>query len=410
MTSPRWPVTTTASVMLRRIASSSSRCSVRDPNSSITRSAASSKRCSARLIGSRSSGNTWEGIRRSSSALATKSRRSARRDHPPPSATAKLIPTTTPRRITSAIHQGETAPSAPRTISSTAAGASPSRTAAAMRKVGALTKRLGVEAVADAADGEDQLRIGVVALDMLPQAANMNVDGAWLDERVAAPDHIEQLFARIHAHRMLDEELKQLEFAKRKVLALALDEHLVGAEVHPKSALLEHSARLGLGQRVGAAQESLDACNQFARAEGLHDVIVGAHFESQHFVDFGALGGHDQDRQVRGVVRVAHGAANFEPRHPGQHQVEHHQVGNTALDALKRLRTVDSFLDDKALLRQVVTDEFANVGVVLDDQNPVTDAALGFLNRLSRCLRHDDASLSSRLLVSTCLIILPLTM
>ena len=40
----------------------------------------------------------------------------------------------------------------------------------------------------------------------------MDVDGAFLDEHVVAPDLVEQLRAREHAFRMRHEEMQQAEF------------------------------------------------------------------------------------------------------------------------------------------------------------------------------------------------------
>ena len=45
---------------------------------------------------------------------------------------------------------------------------------------------------------------------------------------------------------------------------------------------VDHFARVGRG----APQDGADARHQFARAERLHHIIVGADLEQQHFVHF----------------------------------------------------------------------------------------------------------------------------
>ena len=79
---------------------------------------------------------------------------------------------------------------------------------------------------------------------------------------------------------------------------------------------------------------------------------------------------------MRRLALGAHLAAYLQARHPRQHQVEHHQIGHPPLDLLERLRAVGRFLDDEPFLREVVADQLADVGVVLDDQHAVPNPAL----------------------------------
>ncbi len=76
-----------------------------------------------------------------------------------------------------------------------------------------------------------------------------------------------------------------------------------------------------------------------------------------------------------GFAVLAHLPADFEPRHPGQHQVEHQQVGRAAADLFDRLRTIARFLDAEAFALEVVADQLADIGLVLDDQHARARAA-----------------------------------
>ena len=91
------------------------------------------------------------------------------------------------------------------------------------------------------------------------------------------------------------------------------------------------SARLAAA-RTRAAQQRLDAREQHARLHGLHDVIVGAHLEAQHLVDVLALGGEDEDRHASRGARSSRQIVR--PSLPGQHEVEDHQLGLEAVEAL----------------------------------------------------------------------------
>src|SRR5271154_5156470 len=242
ITSPRAPVTTTASAMLRKIASNSSRCSASESTSATIASAASSRGCSARPIASAPLGSRCGGGRRFCSAAATASSLSARRDSVRPSELAGIAARSSPTTITRTTQTGDAAPVAASTTRNMAAGARPIPIATISPAVGDLSKRFGVETITDASHREDQFGIGVVALDMLAQAADVNVDGPRFDERVASPHHVEQLFARIHTHRMLHEKFQQLELAQRKLPAPGVDKHLVSAEVHPQAPFLIRAA------------------------------------------------------------------------------------------------------------------------------------------------------------------------
>src|ERR1700760_2732531 len=65
-----------------------------------------------------------------------------------------------------------------------------------------------VERVTRAAHGADRILLAA-RIEQLAQAADVHVDGALVDIDVAAPDAVEQLLAREHAARMLQEKLEQ---------------------------------------------------------------------------------------------------------------------------------------------------------------------------------------------------------
>jgi hypothetical protein len=111
------------------------------------------------------------------------------------------------------------------------------------------------------------------------------------------------------------------------------------------------------------------AGQQFARVEGLAQVVVGADFEADDAVDVLALGGEHDDRGA--VVGRAQAAADRQAVLAGHHQVEHDQVDRVAQqDAIERLAVLghDHF---EPFLRQVAAQQVADAGVVVDDHDLV---------------------------------------
>src|SRR4029077_18625675 len=89
-----------------------------------------------------------------------------------------------------------------------------------------------VERIAGAAHGADRVG-GAAPVERLAQAADMDVDSAFVDVDVAAPDAVEQLLAREHAAGIFHQEFEQAEFrgAKRNVAAGAGDPLLLTIEL-----------------------------------------------------------------------------------------------------------------------------------------------------------------------------------
>ena len=77
------------------------------------------------------------------------------------------------------------------------------------------------ELVAHPVDGEDELRVPGVGLDLLAEPGDVDVDGARRRHGVVAPDLVQQLLACQRGAAVLDEVAQQLEFAGRQLERLA---------------------------------------------------------------------------------------------------------------------------------------------------------------------------------------------
>ena len=160
-----------------------------------------------------------------------------------------------------------------------------------------------------------------------PQAADLHVDAAVQRVGLLALGHLDQLVAVEHAVRMGEEDPQQpvLGAADRRDHARGRHQVPVGRVEHP---VAKADLALVLGAQVGrqaarAAQDDLDARQQFARAERLGQVVVGAHLQADDAIGFLAARGQHDDRDV-GVG--AQRAAQREAVVAGQHEVEHDQV------------------------------------------------------------------------------------
>jgi hypothetical protein len=67
--------------------------------------------------------------------------------------------------------------------------------------------------------------------------------------------------------------------------------------------------RAGRKRTFKAAQHSLNASHEFARTEGLGDVIIGSNLEAEDAVSLAAFGGQENNRHGRESMTLADGAA-----------------------------------------------------------------------------------------------------
>src|SRR5690606_37315872 len=102
---------------------------------------------------------------------------------------------------------------------------------------------------------------------------------------------------------------------------------------------------------TAAAQNGIDASQQFTGVEWLGQVVVGAHFQANDAVDFLGLGRQHDDGRV--VVAATQAAADRQTVFAGQHQVEYEQVKVLALPELAHFFRVFGDKDVEPLLQQV---------------------------------------------------------
>ena len=125
----------------------------------------------------------------------------------------------------------------------------------------------------------------------------------------------------------------------------------------------------GRQRALEAAQHGLDAGDEFARAERLGDVVVGAEFESEDAVGFAALCGQKNYGHGGEAGRLANGAANFQAVFAGDHDVEHEERGALAFGVGEDVGAGGINAHREAFVFQVMADEAGNVRIVFDDED-----------------------------------------
>jgi hypothetical protein len=131
----------------------------------------------------------------------------------------------------------------------------------------------------------------------------MVVDAAVEQVRVAAFGKVEQLVAAESDLRTIDQGREEAKFAAGQCCchAVRTDQFALSGVEHPfaEANTLGRRRLLAGRQGLGSSEDRRDARDQFARAEGLGDIIVGAHFEPDNAVHLLAAGRQQDYRYLR---------------------------------------------------------------------------------------------------------------
>ena len=117
---------------------------------------------------------------------------------------------------------------------------------------------------------------------------------------------------------------------------------------------------------MAAPQDGPDARNQLATAEGFGQVVVGAHFQTDHAIDLVALGRQHDDRDT-GFSPDA--AAQGQAVLTRQHQVEENEIDPAVGQDLAHGPAVCRNADAESFLGQRARDQIADLAMIIDDQD-----------------------------------------
>jgi hypothetical protein len=234
---------------------------------------------------------------------------------------------------------------------------------------------LCAEHVAAVAHGLDVARLPHLVVQALADPAHKQVDRSVEHVRIAALRQVEQLVPREDPLRMVEEDPQQAVFRPRqRDHRTLLVDQVARDRVQPPGAEPQFAGRLG-GRHVRrehprSPQHGADTRQQFARRERFGQVIVRTQLEAEDAI--GLVGACRQHHD--GQVRTA-GAAQFTAEGDAvgvrQHQVQHHQVDLVRRDRGPHLGGARRRRRAQSLLLQVLGDELADPGIVIDEKNVV---------------------------------------
>src|SRR4051794_27353602 len=191
----------------------------------------------------------------------------------------------------------------------------------------------GAGLVPHPAHGQHHLGVLRVALDLGPQPLDVHVDQPGVGGVPVAPDLLQQHLAGEDLAGFAGQRDQQVELQRGERDLLAVADHLVRGHVDGDLADGQLLGRLVLG----APDPGPDPGHQLLRLERLDHVVVRAGLQAQHDVDGVALRGQHDDRHA-GLG--ADGPAHVDAVHPGEHQVEQHDVGAQLPDGRQRAGAV----------------------------------------------------------------------
>lgn len=174
--------------------------------------------------------------------------------------------------------------------------------------------------IAAAPDGLDVVDTAGSTVELLAQLADENVDDLQFRLIHAAIEVVEEHFLGERRPFAEREQLQHLVFLAGEVNALAGDFNRLGIEVHDQVACGDD--RLGMALR--AANDRVDAGNQFVLVERLGHIVVGAETEAAHLVLDAGHAGEDEDGRLD--LGQTQGPQDFIAGHIRQVEVEEDDI------------------------------------------------------------------------------------
>jgi hypothetical protein len=193
----------------------------------------------------------------------------------------------------------------------------------------------------------------------------VRVDGAFRDVVLEAERLVDDLTAGEHPAGLAGQQLDDAELLGRQADRLAEHPDLEPARVDLQVADPQRRRPPRPG-RAGTAQQRPDPGGEFARADRLGQIVVGADVQPQQHVVLGGPRGNQQNGHVRfGPQYPAHVQA-VDERH---HDVQHQQVRTAGPGLIQRRPAITHGEDLMALALQVELDELGVLRVVVGHQD-----------------------------------------
>ena len=197
----------------------------------------------------------------------------------------------------------------------------------------------------------------------------MDVYRAFETLEIVAEDPVQKFHPGEGPPRFPGQHLQQPELGGSEIHDLASHPDLVATAVYHQVGKA-HLRRTMRGLFADPAQHCPHPGYQFAGAEGLGDVVIGAQIQADESIRFGGLGREHDDRHLGLGLQDT---ADVEPIHLGQQQVQHDQVRPSLAGQLQGFQAVVSDEHPVAVPLQIEPDQVHDLPVVVNHQ----DLALG---------------------------------
>src|SRR5690606_1103685 len=218
------------------------------------------------------------------------------------------------------------------------------------------------EEVARAAHGLEVARRLRVVAQLLAQAAHENIKRAVDGIPFSPLEQVDQAFAVQYHAREAREHSERVEFQRGEPEVFSVAHGGTLAHVHLKVAAPQDFAAHG---SLFAPQHGLNARGQFARFEGLGQIVVGADLQPHDAVgDFTTCRQHDDGH----VGRFADFPADFETVLAGKHHVQQDAVGWVDAQHAQAVVAVRTVGQNDLETTQVFGEQAGKFPVIVDKQ------------------------------------------
>lgn len=197
----------------------------------------------------------------------------------------------------------------------------------------------------------------------------MDVDAAVEGDEFAAENGFDHIVARDDVPGSLEEKGEQIEFNGGELDFAIFAADGAGAfvqfDIAENDCFRDGRGRIGRGKNA-APEHRLNAGSQLARIKGLHQVVVGADFQAVDAIHVVAAGGEHNYREAGFLPDLAE---SFEAFDLGKHDVEDDQGKLAGDGAGQAFCAVIGNVNAEALGLEVLAEEFAELNVIVDNQN-----------------------------------------
>ena len=198
----------------------------------------------------------------------------------------------------------------------------------------------------------------------------MYVHGSGIADIFITPDMIQELFPGEYLIGRGCQKVKEFQLLWRHLHVFSLiDNGIIGqvdGEIrvfHTFSGRLFRSGRFG---RFKAAQDSFDSGYQFFGIKGFDHIIIGAKFQSQHFIEDFSFGREHDNGDVGFITDFPADLISVDAR---KHQIQKDQVGRKSFKSVNGFFTVIDDHTVKTFLGKIKGNQLCNIVVVVNDQD-----------------------------------------